>query len=273
MRKQEKTVMIVALVDCMSIAIKFFLAVFTGSLSIYADAWHSVGDLATSVMVLLALVFDRREKESESTIDTGKVKIIRRSSWEPRVCSVIGLALVAVAAGIFRKVLAGGELISIRYPVLATLVVLFLILLSYIRFRFEDSVGRETGSPALIADAYHSKVDIYALSLVLISLFSEMIQLRIDRWIAGVIAFMILAIAVKTIYNAFSIMLSSSHATDPEKRTVEDVVIMLTMGTCFLEKTVCCHGFPEDLAQRPVSKWQSGKDCFDGDRLFFYYSG
>lgn len=237
MRKQEKAIIIVALVDCVSITIKFILAVFTGSLSLLADAWHSIGDLATSVMVFLALVFDRRETiEDDDEAGVRTVKIIRRSSWEPRACAVIGIALVAVAAGVFRKVTSGGDLVPIRYPVIASLVVMLLMLISYIRFRFEESVGKETGSPALVADAYHSKVDIYALLMVLVSLIGEFIQLRIDRWVAGVIALMILMIALKTIYNAFNVMLRRSNDTDPGKRTVEDVLILLTMGYFFSKK-------------------------------------
>jgi modulator of FtsH protease HflK len=230
MRKQEKTVIIIACVDLLSIIIKFFLAAITGSLSILADSWHSIGDLTTTVMVFLALVLDRKEKEKASH-ETGKrVRIIRNSSWEPRACAVIGIALVAVAAGVFRKVYLGASPEAIRYPVVAACIVLFLMLLSYIRFRFEESVGKETGSPALVADAYHSKVDIYSLTLVLISLLSEYIQFRIDRWIAGLISLMILIIALKTLYNAFSVMLMRSNEAKPDERSVEDKAIMFTAG-------------------------------------------
>ena len=222
MRKQEKAVVIVSLTDCVSLAVKFVLAGFTGSLSLWADAWHSAGDLATSVMVLLALVFDRRESGSgRDDTGGGRVRIFRRSSWEARVCAVIGIALVAVAAGVFKKVISPTATDPLRYPVIAALAVMFLMLVSYIRFRFEESVGRETGSAALIADANHSRVDIYALMLVLVSLIGEFIQLRIDRWIAAVIAFMILLIALKTLYNAFNEMVKKSNKTDPGERSVE----------------------------------------------------
>jgi HflK protein len=235
MRKQEKAVIIVACVDVLTITIKFFLALLTGSLSLLADAWHSIGDLTTSIMVFLALVMDR--KESLKAIDDDKkVRIMRRSSWEPRACALIGVALVAVAAGVFRKVIIGSDLDGVRYPLGASLIVLFLILLSYIRFRFEESVGKETGSPALVADAYHSKVDIYSLSLVLVSLLGELVRLSIDRWIAGVIAVMILTIALRTLYNAFNMMLKSSRETIPDKRSVEDVAVMLTVGYVFSGK-------------------------------------
>ncbi|MGB3975164.1 MAG: cation transporter [bacterium] len=236
MRKQEKTAIIVAFVDLLSIVVKFFLAAITGSLSIMADAWHSFGDLITTIMVFIALILDRKEKIKDADAADKQARFIRRSSWEPRACVIIGIALAAVAARVFKEVFLGGPPETIRYPLIAAAIVLILMLFSYIRFRFEESVGKETGSPALVADAYHSKVDIYSLILVLVSLLSEQMEFRIDRWMAGVIALMILAIALKTLYNAFSIMLTRSNQVMPEERTVEDRAIMFTMGYIHTKK-------------------------------------
>ncbi|MCD4652859.1 protease modulator HflK family protein [bacterium] len=230
MRKQEKTVLIVAGIDMISIVVKIVLASITGSLSLLADAWHSISDLITSIMVFLALVFDRREKEKSSKSSEGKARFIRRSSWEPRVCAFIGIVLIAVAANVFKKVYSTETLEIIKHPMIASLIILFLILLSYIRFKFEESVGQETDSPALIADAYHSRVDIYVLLLVLISFAAEMVDLRIDRWVAAYIALLILYIAIKTIYRSLTMMFRLSSTTDPEDRAVEDTVILLMMG-------------------------------------------
>ena len=236
MRKQEKTAIIVAFVDLLSIIVKFFLAALTGSLSIMADAWHSFGDLITTIMVFIALVLDRKEKIKDVDAADKQARFIRRSSWEPRACVIIGIALIAVAARVFKEIFLGGTPEIIRYPVIAAAIVLLLMLFSYIRFRFEESVGKETDSPALVADAYHSKVDIYSLTLVLISLLSEHLEIRIDRWMAGIIALMILAIALKTLYNAFSIMLTQSNQVIPKERTVEDKAIIFTVGYIHTKK-------------------------------------
>lgn len=236
MRKQEKTAIIVAFVDLLSIIVKFFLAALTGSLSIMADAWHSFGDLITTIMVFIALVLDRKEKIKDVDAADKQARFIRRSSWEPRACVIIGIALMAVAARVFKEIFLGGTPEIIRYPVIAAAIVLLLMLFSYIRFRFEESVGKETDSPALVADAYHSKVDIYSLTLALISLLSEHLEIRIDRWMAGIIALMILAIALKTLYNAFSIMLTQSNQVIPKERTVEDKAIIFTVGYIHTKK-------------------------------------
>ncbi|MBN1297026.1 protease modulator HflK, partial [bacterium] len=79
-------------------------------------------------------------------------------------------------------------------------------------------------------DAFHSRADIYVLALVLASFAGELLQIRIDRWIAGIIALMIFILAVKTIVRSLFMLFRLSAGTAPEDRTVEDAVIMLTMG-------------------------------------------
>jgi len=232
MRKQEKTIIAVIGIDGLSVGVKFALASVTGSLSLLADSWHSISDLTMSILVLLALMLDRRGLKQAANGDSDQTRpgIIRRASWEPRVCGVIGIALIAVAVGVFRKVYLSSDLTDIRYPLIAFLIVLFLILLSYIRYRLEEAVGKETVSPAMVADAYHSWADMYVLILVLGSFVGEMIQIRIDRWVAGFIAIMIFVLAVKTVYRSLSMMFQASSSTHLADRTVEDTLIVLTMG-------------------------------------------
>ena len=229
MRKQEKTVIIVAFCDLISIAIKFFLASFTGSLALLADAWHSMGDFATSVLVLISLLMDRRESE-RSQDNSEKRVFIRRAGWELRISIFIGFILTAVALGVLSKAIYGNVVDNLRRPGMAAVIVAILMVISYLRFKFESSVGRETNSPSLTADAYHSRVDIYILSLVLISLLGDLVQLPLDRWIAVVIGIMILSIAGKIIYRSGKMILQASSEMKPEVRSIEDTVVVLMLG-------------------------------------------
>lgn len=232
MRKQEKAITAVVGMDLLSTGIKFALAGLTGSLALLADAWHSIGDLATSLLVLSALILDRRGVRQDRRQDAAheKPRIFRPSAWESRVCAVIGLLLVLVGAGVFEKVYTDPEPPDIRHPVMGSLLVLFLILLSYIRFRFEETAGDDTASPALVADACHSRADMYVLLLVLGSFLGELIEIRIDRWVALYIAAVIFALALKTLYRSLRAMFLVSSGTVPEARTLEDRFILRTLG-------------------------------------------
>jgi modulator of FtsH protease HflK len=235
MRKQEKAIIIVAAGDLLSTCIKFALAAVTGSLALLADAWHSLSDLATSMAVLVSLFLDRRETNRDPDA-SDKPVIIRRAGWELRVSFIIGILLMFVAVGVLKKAILGTTASNLRSPGIAALIVSFLILISYLRFRFESSVGKETGSNALIADAYHSRVDMYVLSLVLVSLGGELLNLRVDRYAAIIIGFMIFGVSVKIIYRAGILFFNESRNTEPEKRSIEDSLILVLMGGLFSRK-------------------------------------
>ncbi|MBN1552856.1 protease modulator HflK family protein [bacterium] len=231
MRKKEKAIIIVAVSDLMVTALKFVLAVFTGSLALLADAWHSFGDLATSLIVFVSLLIDRKtEDQTLQMPNENKPVIIRRGNWELRVSLLIGIVLIIIAGNVLKKSITGSDFKDISYPGIASLFVLVLMLVSYLRFKFELSVGEETQSPALIADSYHSKVDIYILGLVLISLCAEYINLPLDRWAAAVIGLLILSVASQIFYRALRQLLKTSQDTAPEMRCMEDNLILLLLG-------------------------------------------
>ncbi len=105
MQKKEKTVLIVAVGDIISTVIKFYLGFYTGSLALLADAWHSLGDIFTSVLVYFALVADRRASDKQpSDVSTGeRPAVIRRGGWELRVSVIIGILLSSTHLACFRK--------------------------------------------------------------------------------------------------------------------------------------------------------------------------
>ncbi len=222
-RKQEKTVFLVVGLDIISTILKFVLAFFTGSLALLADAWHSLGDLGTSIIVLFALVFDRREQEKiQSEPVNKKPLILRRCGWELRVSTIIGVLLLFVAYGVLQKVISGDHVSDISNKGIAFIFVLLLILLSYIKFKFEASVGYETKSPALSADAHHSKVDLYVLTLIIFSLVGEKLGYRIDRWVAIFIGFLILGIAIRLIFRSAKLFFHLSKDSTPDERSDEE---------------------------------------------------
>ncbi len=110
-------------------------------------------------------------------------------------------------------------------------VVIALIFISYLRFRFESSVGKELNSPALVADAYHSRVDMHVLSLVMLTLIGEVMGLSLDKWGALVIGFMILAVALKILYRSSRMLLQQSQETEPDFRSIEDSMVLVLLGT------------------------------------------
>jgi len=81
---------------------------------------------------------------------------------------------------------------SIRNAWPVTIASLLTICITYFTAHYKEYVGRATGSLSLIASSYHSKIDLYASILVLISLFSSALGLGVfDRFAALIVCLLV----------------------------------------------------------------------------------
>jgi cation diffusion facilitator family transporter len=141
--------------------LQMFVVVLTGSVALFADTIHNVGDAATAIPLWIAFVFARRKPSDRFTYGYGKVE------------DIAGVIIVGLI--LFSAIVAGVESIDrlfnpqdIRFlgALAAAGIVGFLGNEAVAVFRIR--VGREIQSAALIADGYHARVDgLTSLAVVL----------------------------------------------------------------------------------------------------------
>ncbi len=198
-----KTAAIVVGMNIFLTGFKFIVYVFSDSLAVLAEAWHSFTDIATSGMVFFALEFTNRRNrkfsesgERETPPTVGKPEMI--------VSICIGVLLLTVACFLFKK-LMGSELIPVRNPLASGIIFLVFAILSYFVGTFETRVGKREASLGLISDGMHAKADMIASLLTGFSLIVYSMGLNIDKWIAGIIAVFILALALEIFANVYRV--------------------------------------------------------------------
>ncbi len=121
-----------------------------------ADAVHSLSDLASDVVVILFVKLASKPQDEDHHYGHGK--------YETLATTIIGLALATVGIGILcdsairiADTLQGK---SLEQPRLIALIVAAVSILSKeILYRKTLKVGRETQSPALVANAWHHRSD------------------------------------------------------------------------------------------------------------------
>jgi len=211
MTKQEKTAVISITTNLALTVVKFILAFATASIALLAEAYHSLADILSSTMVLVALRADRlndsASQKAQSTAEEKqpttkpKPRFFAPGNWGNKVAMGIGVLLIAAAINIFGKVSQPGA-VSVRYPLVAAAIVSFLALLSYLLYRLEVSVGKDTNSTALIADGRHAQTDMLASVLVVITLIATRLGSGFDKVAAGIIATYIFFTAVFILIQA-----------------------------------------------------------------------
>jgi len=237
MTKQEKAAIVSIAVNLALTLIKFVLASVTASIALLAESYHSMADILSSVMVLLAVRADRLDHSNFLEAQEGtkgkqpparnKPKIFTPGTWGNKAAMIIGGLLILAAVNIFGRVSQSGTA-SVRYPLSAAAILGFLALCSYLLYRFESSVGEDTRSNALIADGRHAQTDMLASVLVVISLIADKVGLGFDRIAAGIIALYILTSALFILAKALRSYAATSGLQALSRDVIyEDILFLL----------------------------------------------
>jgi cation diffusion facilitator family transporter len=146
-----------AIVNVALAAVKMAVGVVTGSVSLIADGVHSLGDLVTDGIVLLGVHISAAPPDESHQYGHGR--------FETFAAIAVAIVLIAAGAGLAWK--AGDSLYRHEHlvpglPVL--LVALVSIASKEVLYRRTRAVGIRTGSPSLMANAWHHRSD--ALSSV-----------------------------------------------------------------------------------------------------------
>ena len=142
-------------------AMQVVVVVLTGSVALFADTIHNIGDAATAIPLWIAFLFARKQANNRFTYGYGKVE------------DIAGVIIVGLI--LFSAIVAGSESIDrllnpreidYLWAVAAAGIVGFIG--NEVVAVFRIRVGREIQSAALIADGYHARVDgLTSLAVVL----------------------------------------------------------------------------------------------------------
>ncbi len=180
---------------------KFILYSFSGSMAILAEAWHSFSDIATSFLVLIAILFSAADK-SRPTDDSEDASGPANKNGKIEIAAsiFIGLLLFFISVILLKKCVTS-EPVAINNPVLSGIIFIIFSFGSYFIYRFETSIGKKEGSIGLVSDGMHARADMIASLLTGFSLIIYAMGLDIDRWVAGLIALFILSFSIETLIN------------------------------------------------------------------------
>ena len=196
MNRKERTIFVTLVINALLISFKFWMAAASGSLSLRASAVHSVADATIGVFVLLGLFIARwdaargRAKAGASRVESG-------------VALGVALAIFYVGFDIVGEVLLG-EPPDLQNLGPITLAALITIPVAFLIARYLQYVGRQTGSPALVASGYHAQMDIWASIVAVAGLAGAALGVRsLDRAAAAVVVVFVLFAGYEIIASAW----------------------------------------------------------------------
>ena len=145
---------------------KFIVGLITGSLSILADAVHSLSDMLTDIAVLLGLYFGSRKPDSEHPYGHGKLETL--------AAIVIALSLLGVGLGMIYYAALDIAKDNVTRPsnlVLAAAV--GAIAVKEVVYRVTKAAAMKYHSPAALANAWHDRADALSSVAVIVGVVAQ----------------------------------------------------------------------------------------------------
>ncbi|MEA5510756.1 cation diffusion facilitator family transporter [Crocosphaera sp. UHCC 0190] len=240
-RSQVRQVLLITLfLNLVVMGLKAVVGVMTGSLSLQADALHSVTDSANNVLGLVASHFSSPIPDRHHPYGHQKYEGIAALG----IAAFLVIACFEIIQGAVEKIWHGGDPVKISGGQLWILLIVLGINI-FVAF-YERRVGLAVNSPILIADAYHTMSDIWVTIMVLAGLIgiwqSENLNLPQLQQLDVILAF---PVAILVFTSGWEVVRSNlpwlvdEMAVPPE--TIYDIV-MAVPGV------VNCH----DIASRGV---------------------
>jgi cation diffusion facilitator family transporter len=151
----RKVLIITLLLNLFVMALKAVVGYSTGSLSLLADALHSVTDSANNILGLIASRFSSPHPDREHPYGHHKFEAVGALG----IAAFLGIACFEILQGAVEKILQGGEPVKISGPELWLLLIVLGVNI-FVAF-YEREVGGRVGSAILIADATHTMSDVW----------------------------------------------------------------------------------------------------------------
>ena len=185
MVRKEKTMLIALIADFILIALRFFLANLSGSIGLEANAWHSLTDGFVSTVVFIGLFIARLGSKR-----LGKAM----EKMEHLLAIFVSLFIFYMGIELLTDALSNDGT-TLRYIPFAAAGAFLGVVINYFMARYKIYVGTETNSQSLLADGYHSKMDMYCSIAVLIGLLGALFGMPSLDKIAAIIAMVLLLLA------------------------------------------------------------------------------
>ena len=150
-------------VNILLFAFKYAVGIFSGSLSIIADAWHSLSDSISSIIVIIGGIFSKKPADKEHPFGHGRIELI--------TSFIVGIMLIFIGYTFFAEAIK--NLLNKRtanFNKAAIIAMIVSIIIKEILAQYSFWAYRKSGAKSLYADAWHHRSDSITSIIILIGI-------------------------------------------------------------------------------------------------------
>ncbi|MBD2337976.1 cation transporter [Calothrix sp. FACHB-156] len=229
----RKVLIITLLLNLFVMVLKAVVGYSTGSLSLLADALHSVTDSANNVLGLVTSKFSSPKPDREHPYGHQKFEAVGALG----ISAFLGIACFEILQGAIERILKGGQPVTISASELWLLLIVLGVNI-FVTF-YERGVGKRVGSPILIADATHTMSDVWVTITVIGGLIGVWLGYQ---WLDIVLAF---PVALLVFWSGWSVLKDNLPSLVDEMAIAPEAIHAIALS---VPGVINCH----DIASRGV---------------------
>ncbi len=208
-------------VNTLLFGLKYWAGIVSGSIAIVADAWHTLSDSVTSIIVLIGAKASSKPADKDHPFGHGRAEIIGSI--------IIGVLLAVVA---FDFVIESIQSLRNRdvtvFGTLAIVVTIVSILMKEGMAQYAFWAAKKTSSKSLKADGWHHRSDAFSSVVILAGIFLQ----PYFWWIDGVMGIIIAGLLFYGTYEILKDAISTLLGKDADPELIQKIKDMAID---------CCH--------------------------------
>lgn len=195
-------------------AIKYWAGVVSSSVGLIADAWHTLTDTFSSVIVIAGIRLSVKKPDKKHPFGYGR--------WEQLAAVFIGVLLAIVAIELIHKsIVKINTKTSAHFGTLAIVVTVISIITKEAMAQYAFWCHRRTGFKTLRADGWHHRSDSLSSLVILIGIFLKPFIWWIDSLLGILVSLMLLYAAYVIIRDTIKKLLGEDAPEDVKIATRE----------------------------------------------------
>lgn len=201
-------------------ALKYYAGIITGSIALIADAWHTLSDSLSSIILFLGFKISAKPADSKHPYGHGRAELI--------ASVIIGTLLAMIALNFLSESihrLIDGT--TVRYGTIAVIITCLSIITKEAMAQYAFYCSRKTTSELLRADGWHHRSDAISSLLILVGIVIG----RFFWWIDSVMGIILAGILFYVTWDILRRSTSHLLGESPSEEEIKQI-ISITRECC-----------------------------------------
>ncbi len=209
----EGTISVV--INTILFGLKYWVGIQTFSIAIIADAWHTLSDTLTSMVVIVGFKMSSKPADKKHPFGHGRAEVIS-SIIIATLLAVVGFSFLLASIQKYRN----QE--SASFNKLAIIMFIISVIAKEGLAQYSFRLGKNINSQSLIADGWHHRSDAIASMMILVGMFVDF------WWIDSIMGILVSLIIFYTTYKILKESISILIGEEPSETFKADIIEIVT---------------------------------------------